>query len=68
MLVSINRNSKLVKSGVFHTSQDELSNEKMAVPLVGGCLGYMSGMKFTTQLCGDCFINHEIRIPSKQPV
>ena len=24
-----------------------------------GCLGFMSGMKFTTQLCGDCFINHE---------
>ena len=40
----------------------QVSNEKNP-----GCLGYFSGMKFTTQLCGDCFINHDIRIPMKQP-
>ena len=45
MLVSIHRNSVFkagVVSGVFQTSQDELSNEEMAVLLVvGGCLGYI---------------------------
>ena len=34
-----------------------MSNEKR----VPGCLGYIGG--YTTQLCGDYFINHEIRIP-----
>ena len=43
-----------------------MSNEKKR--LYHGCsLGYRLRMKFTTQLCGDDFINHEIRIPIKQP-
>ena len=29
---------------------------------------FCAGVKCPTQLCGDCFINHEIRIPIKQPV
>ena len=41
---------------------DHLSNEKRAP----GCLGCI-GEK-TTQLCGDYFINHDIRIPINQPV
>ena len=41
-----------------------LSNEKRAP----GCLGDLLGMKFPTQLYWDYFINHEIRIPIKQPV
>ena len=31
-----------------------------------GCLWYMSGMTFPTQLYWDYFINHDIRIPIKQ--
>ena len=37
------------------------SNEKRAP----GFLLYIG--EYTTQLCGDYFINHEIRIPIKQP-
>ena len=31
---------------------------------LSGCLGDLLGMKSYTQLCGDYFINHEMRIPS----
>ena len=31
---------------------------------LGGCFGDLLGMTFPTQLYGDYFINHEIRIPS----
>ena len=34
----------------------ELSSTKKS-PLEGSCLGYMSRMKFTTQFCGDYFMN-----------
>ena len=31
-----------------------------------GCLGLI--VDYTTELCGNFFINHEIRIPIKRPV
>ena len=39
----------------------QMSNEKRAP----GCLVYIGGMTFPTQLYWDYFINHEIRIPKK---
>ena len=41
---------------------NQVCNEKRAP----GCLGYVGD--YTTQLSVDYFINHEIRIPIKQPV
>ena len=43
------------------TSRHDMSHEK-----IPGCLGYIGD--YTTQLYGDYFINHEIRIPINHPV
>ena len=50
-------------SNMSHKSNytNHMSNGKIGYP---GCLGDWLGMGYRTQLYGDYFINHEIRIPS----
>ena len=52
----------LTMLGGFGREEIQLSNENRAP----GCLGYIED--YTAKLYGDYFINHELRIPNKQPV